>query len=451
MTAYLDQIDRLNPAVNAVVSRVETDTLLDAADASDAELAKGRYHGPMHGMPHAVKDIAATKGMLTTSGAPVFADLVPAHDAFMVERMRGAGALFIGKTNVPEFGLGSHTRNPIFGTTLNAYDQTKSAGGSSGGAAVALALHMVPLADGSDFGGSLRNPAGWNNVYGFRPSAGRVPMGPLQDVFMQQLGYEGPMARNVTDLAMLLSVIAGYDDRAPLSLEGDPLRFAAPLERDMRGVRIAWLGNLGGIPMEDGMLELCLGGIRRLEQAGCIIEEATLGVDRETIWTTFVTLRNALLAGSLGPLYADPGKRALLKPEAVWEIERGLKLSAVDFYKASMTRTQVYQAYRELFEIYDFVAMPSAQLSPFDATLQWPEEIAGVSMDSYHRWMEIVTGPTLSGCPTICVPAGFNDQGLSNGIQIMGPPRKDLSVLQIARAYEQVSASALTRLPDLLG
>jgi amidase len=451
MAAHLDWIDRVNPAVNAIVSRVDRPALLAAADDADREIAAGRYRGWMHGLPHAAKDLAATRGIRTTLGSPIFAEAMPKADEIFVERLRAAGAILIGKTNVPEFGLGSQSYNPVFGVTRNAYDQTKTAGGSSGGAAVALATRMVPVADGSDFAGSLRNPAGWNNVFGFRPTAGRVPHGPTNELFVQNIGIEGPMARTVGDLALLLSVMAGYDARTPLSLSDDPAVFTGPLDRDMKGVRIGWLGDLGGVPMAPGMLDLCLAGLRRLEVAGCAIEPVALGIDHETIWSAFVRLRQGFLAGGMAALYADPAKRALLKPEAIWEVEQGQKLSAVGLYAASVVRSRVYEAYRTAFERYDILALPSAQVFPFSADLHWPKAVAGVAMDSYHRWMEIVAGPSLAGCPTLCVPAGFGPGGLPSGIQLVGPNRQDLSVLQVGRAYEQVAGDIVGRRPALLG
>ena len=450
MNAYLGHIDRVNPQFNAIVTRVDRETLLKQADSADTDLAKGVVHGWMHGFPHAVKDLAFTKGIRTTLGSPVFENFIPTFDAIFVERLKSNGAIIIGKTNTPELGLGSQTYNAIFGVTRNAYDPSKTAGGSSGGASVSLALRMQPVADGSDFAGSLRNPAGWNNIYGLRPSVGRVPFGPTAEVFMQSIGYEGPMARNPADLVMLLSVMAGYDRRTPLSLTEPASTFAAPLNRDVAGIRIGWLGDLNGIPMETGMLDFCLGALRRLESAGCKIEPATLGVSRDVIWKSFVTLRQGFLAGALAPLYKDPAKQSLFKPEAAWEIEGGMRLSAVDLYAASIQRSAVYQAFDRLFEQFDFLALPSAQVFPFSADVHWPKEVAGVAMDSYHRWMEIVAGPSLAGLPTIAVPAGFGPGGLPSGIQVIGPSQKDFSVIQLAHAYEQVSSQATARLPGAL-
>src|SRR5690242_10140608 len=250
MSAYLDHIERLNPRVNAIVALEDGEALLARAGACDAQLARGEGTGPLHGFPFAVKDLAPVKGMRTTMGSPILKDFVPAADSIMVERLRAAGAIFIGKTNTPEFGLGSHTYNPVYGLTRNAYDPSRSAGGSSGGAAVALALRMLPVADGSDYGGSLRNPAGWNNVFGFRTSYGLVPPD-ARDAWLPSMGVLGPMARNVADLALLLSVQAGHDARAPLSMAGDGARFAGRLERDHKGKRIAWAGDCKGyLPYE---------------------------------------------------------------------------------------------------------------------------------------------------------------------------------------------------------
>src|SRR5499427_9094149 len=274
MTAYLDHIEKLNPKVNAIVALQERADLLAQAREKDAQLARGEAVGPLHGFPHAVKDLAPVKGIRMTMGSPILKDNVPAADSAMVARLRGAGAIFIGKTNTPEFGLGSNTFNPVYGITRNAYDQSRSAGGSSGGAAVALALRMLPLADGSDYGGSLRNPAGWNNVFGLRTSFGRVPADG-RDAWLPSMGVFGPMARDVRDLALLLSVQAGYDERVPLSMDANPTIFQVPLETDLKGKRVAWLGDFNGaVPYEAGVLELCRSALGVFETLGCIVEEA---------------------------------------------------------------------------------------------------------------------------------------------------------------------------------
>jgi amidase len=357
-----------------------------------------------------------------------------------VARVRECGAIIIGKSNVPEFGLGSQTYNSVFGTTTNAYDASRIAGGSSGGAAVALALRLLPVADGSDMMGSLRNPAAFNNVFGFRPSQGRVPHGPTPEVFVQQLATEGPMGRSVTDVARLLSTQAGYDPRVPLSLKDQPRNFAEGLQRDFSDVRIGWLGDYNGyLPMDDGVLSLCESALADFTALGCQVEACQADFSMERLWQTWLTHRHFLVQGSLGAAYADPHKRELLKPEAQWEVEGGLRLSAADVYKASVDRSEWYRALSELFERYDFLLLPTAQVFPFDAQQPWPRVVGGQTMDTYHRWMEVVIGPTLAGLPSISVPVGFNPAGLPMGLQIIGPAQADRAVLQLAYAHEQLT------------
>jgi amidase len=441
MQASLGRIAELNPTYNALVSLRGADELLAEADARDRELAQGRRAGWMHGFPVAVKDLADAQGLVTTMGSPATPRQPAARDALFVERMKRAGAIVIGKSNTPEFGLGSHTYNNVFGTTGNAWDASKTAGGSSGGAAVSLALRMVPVADGSDMGGSLRNPAAWNNVVGFRPSRGRVPAVPAEDVFYQQLATEGPMGRTVDDVARLLATMAGWDDRAPLALRdvlpspdaADPIACAP-------GKRIAWLGGIWpDLPLEPGVKELCETALRHFEQLGCSVEPCTLDFPRERNWSTWLRLRQFLVGGKLAALYANPATRAQMKPEAIWEVEQSHSLDAAALYQASAARTALYQVFRELFTRFDYVIAPAAQVFPFDARLHWPKAIAGVAMDTYHRWMEIVTPFTLAGLPVVSMPVGFNAQGLPMGMQIAGPAQADLSVLAIARDYEKAS------------
>lgn len=452
MKAYLSHIGQVNPQVNAIVSLQEEDDLLRQADARDEELRQGICQGVLHGVPQAVKDLALTKGIRTTMASPIFKDYVPTEDAIIVERVKASGAIIIGKTNTPEFGLGSQTFNNVFGVTRNAYDQRMAAGGSSGGAAVALALRMLPVADGSDMMGSLRNPAAFNNVYGFRPSLGRVPRGPAGEVFYQQFSVEGPMGRTVQDLALLLSIQAGYDERDPISLQNDPDVFTLPLEHDMRGRTIGWLGDLGGyLPMEDGILELGRQALNKCEDIGCHVDECKLGFAPERLWDTWLTMRAFLVAGKQRPLYQDPDKRAMMKPEAVWEVERGMQLSAADVYGAAEVRTAWYKAVCELFRRYDYLAMPAAQVFPFPAEIHWPRSIGNCTMDTYHRWMECVIPASLVGVPAISMPAGFGSQGLPTGIQIIGRPQGDLDVLRLARAYEQATGWVQTYIPPLLG
>jgi amidase len=450
MTAFLDHIERLNPKVNAIVAIEDRAGLLKQAAERDEQLARGQSAGLLHGFPHAVKDLQAVKGIRSTQGSPIFKDFIPAADSLMVERLRKAGAIIIGKTNTPEFGLGSHTYNPVYGITRNAYDQSRSAGGSSGGAAVALALRMLPLADGSDYGGSLRNPAGWNNVVGFRCSIGRVP-NDARDVWLPSIGVAGPMARNVPDLALLLSVQGGYDPRLPLSMDGDSAVFKAPLEKDFKGKRIAWAGDFkGSTPYEPGVLEVCKTALKTFETLGCAVEEAEPDYPLDDVWRAVLRIRGWQQGGNLVALYNDPAKRALLKPEALYEIETGMKLSAYDVTAASVVRSEWYQVVRRFFERYDFFIVPTAQVFPFDAEIDWPREIAGQRMETYHEWMKAMLLVSMAGCPALAVPAGFGDRNLPIGIQIIAPNHREMDCLQLGYAYTTAANWTNTRLPPLL-
>jgi amidase len=449
MATFLDHIELTNPKVNAIVSLQPRDALLKQASERDTQLARGEYLGWMHGFPHAVKDLAPTKGIRTTWGSSLL-DTVPQQDAIFVERLKQNGAVLIGKTNVPEFGFGSQSYNQVFGTTLNAYDQSKTAGGSSGGAACALALRMLPVADGSDAMGSLRNPAAYNNVIGFRPSYGGVPSAE-QELFLGQLIAAGPMGRNISDVAMLLSVMAGPDARAPLSIEQAPALFTHALQRSFKGTHLGWLGNLGGhLQIEGGIVELCQNAMKAFESVGCTVEEARIDFPPERMWDTWLKLRHWLNAGNLMHLYKDPAKREKMKPEAVWEVEGGMKLSAVDVYEASTARSDFYRAVSKLFATYDFLLLPSAQVFAFDAAMHWPSSINGVTMDTYHRWMEVVVPASLCALPVINVPIGFSEDRLPMGLQVIGKHHADFSLLQIAYAYEQVSQRWTSNLPPLL-
>ena len=438
VTAFLDRIQQANGAVGAFVSLRERGDILAEAATLDGRLADGETPGPLFGLPIAVKDLALTKGVRTTFGSRIFADFVPDRDELFVERMRKAGAIIIGKTNVPEFGFGSQSYNAVFGTTRNAHDPRLTAGGSSGGAASALALHMLPIADGSDFCGSLRNPAGWHHIFSLRPSPGRVAAGPAPELFLSQMGVVGPMGRSVSDVALLMSAMAGYDPRSPLSLAGD---FAWSPEGRPRGRvwRIAWLGDLGGhLPTEQGVLDICEKALARAGQGPFRVESFALDFDYEALWRGFVTLRHATGGAALKVLYDDPAKRALMKPETCWEIEGSLGLTIDRIHAASMMRTSWYNAVIALFDRYDLLVLPTAQVFAFDAETYWPGEIAGRRMDSYHRWMEVASYATLAGCPTATVPAGFDESGRAMGLQLIGRPRADAEVLSAAADYEEV-------------
>ena len=448
MQAYLARIAAVNPIHNAIVSLRDGDDLLREADARDAELVRGASAaGPigwMHGMPQAIKDMALTNGLRTTFGSPLLREFIPHEDGLMVQRMKAAGCIVIGKSNTPEFGLGSHTYNEVFGVTRNAFDPTKSAGGSSGGAAVALATRMLPVADGSDFMGSLRNPAGWNNVFGLRPSQGRVPLFPAADVWVTQLGTEGPMGRTVEDVARLLDVQAGPDPRVPLSL-GPHASFAEGL-RVVDGARatIGWLGDLRGyLAVEPGILDVCEQALHRLQGVGCAVEPTTLGHPPEAVWQAWLVWRRWLVAARIAPHLANPAHRASIKPEALWEHDQAAGLTGAQVLQASAQRSAFYQHLLRLFERFDVLALPSAQVWPFDAGLRWPTHIGGREMDTYHRWMEVVIYATFAGLPCISVPAGFSAAGLPMGLQLIGKPQGELALLQLAQVYEQVALDVL--------
>ncbi len=448
MQAYLARIGQLNPQFNALVSMLPEQQCLALADAADQALASGHSQGWLHGIPQAIKDLSPVAGMVTTNGSPLLRDVKPTQDAIMVERMRRDGAIIIGRTNVPEFGLGSHTFNSVFGATANAYQPTRTAGGSSGGAAVALALHLLPVADGSDFMGSLRNPASWNNVYGLRPSQGLVPFWPRGDAWIAQMGIEGPMARTLPDLARLLQTQAGYDPRVPLSVNANANYLEAlqhPLQlsgQTNRPLRIGWLGDLNGyLAVEPGITAVCQAALARAEQAHPNLlrcEQATANFSPDSVWQTWLTWRALLVASRLSPLLANENHRAQMKPEAIWECDSANGMSAEQVIQASAQRTQFYDRMLALFEQYDCLALPACQCWPFLIDGRWPKQIAGRSMDTYHRWMECVIYATMAGLPAMSVPAGFggSDGVMPMGIQLIGKPRGDAQLMQIASLFQ---------------
>ncbi|MBS3647659.1 amidase [Pseudaminobacter sp. 19-2017] len=435
MAAFLDRIERLNPAINAIVSLRPRDELMAEAQAADAAPRRG----PLHGFPFAIKDLVETAGIRTTHGSPLFADHVPTSDDLLAARIRAAGAILIGKTNTPEFGLGSHSYNPVHGVTRNPYDLSKTAGGSSGGAAAALATKLVPLADGSDTMGSLRNPAAFCNVYGFRPSYGRIARDAVGDLFLNQISMDGPMARSIRDLAMLMDVIAGPAEHDPHGLPSHP-SFLALLDEPSGARRIGWIGDWAGhFAIEKEVLELCEGALGVFEDAGIVVEHVTPPFDPQRMWHAWLTLRSFANAASKRHLYEDPSSRALLKPELVYEIESGLAVSAMEVHEASVVRSEWFSAAAKLFEDYDALVLPSAQLLPFDAELRWPESVAGRRMTTYHQWMEVVVPASIAGLPALNVPVGFSKAGLPMGMQLIGPRSADAAVLQLGDVYHQVT------------
>ena len=451
MQAYLDRIEAQNSTYNAIINLLDRPTLISLAKEKDLQLSRGEPVGWMHGMPIAIKDLALTAGIKSTMGSRLLKDFVPSVDSLMVERIKNAGAIVIGKTNTPEFGLGSHTFNDLYGTTANAFDPSKSAGGSRGGAAVALALKMLPIADGSDFMGSLRNPAGWNNIFGMRPSHGRVPMYPAADVYLSTMGTEGPMARNVPDLAALLEIQSGPDPRTPYALQGGKdelqnlphlIQNNPTLQPNCNYIRVGWLADLNGyLPMESGVLEVCNKSLDRFERESKIIRVEAIAprFDPRRIWQAWLTWRSTLIGARLKPYLSKPDNKELLKPEALWEFEQSLGVDAQALSQASAERTAFYQHMLEHFEHHDVLALPVSQVWPFDKTWRWPKQITTsrgtVAMDTYHRWMEVVIYATFAGLPCISVPAGFNDQGLPMGLQLIGKPQGDIELLKIANLF----------------
>ena len=431
--AHLAQIERVNASVNAIVTLTAERALAEAAD-KDAALSRGVAPGPLFGLPIAHKDLLATRGIRTTYGSPIYQDHVPDVDAIVVERVRAAGAVTIGKTNTPEFGAGSQTFNPVFGRTVNPYDVTKTCGGSSGGAAVALACGMVPIADGSDLGGSLRNPASFCNVVGLRPSLGRVPVWPAESAWLG-LSVQGPMARTVEDVALLLSVIAGPDPRAPHAVAESGERFRAALDRDVRGVRVAWSADLGGLPIDRRVATVLRAQRATFTALGCAVEDAE--PDLHDAREIFQAWRAWSFSLKYGPLLAE--HRHEMKDTVVWNIEQGLKLTGPELAAAEAKRTELYHRMRVFMERYEFLVLPVTQVPPFDVTQPYVTEINGEPLSTYIDWMRACSDITVTGHPAISVPCGFTDEGLPVGLQIVGRFRDEWGVLQLAHAFEQAT------------
>jgi amidase len=428
--AYLARIAEINPRVNAIVTLV-ADRAMERAAAADEAQARGEAAGPLHGLPIAHKDLQPTRGIRTTFGSPIYRDFVPDEDSLLVERVRGAGAITIGKTNTPEFGAGSQTFNPVFGATLNPFDRTKTCGGSSGGAAVALACDMLPLADGSDMGGSLRNPASFCGVVGLRTSPGRVPVWPSMAAW-SPLSVDGPMGRSVEDVALLLSAIAGPDHRSPIALAEPGAAFSAPLDRDFKGVRVAWWRDLGGLPVDPRVRSVVDPQRRIFETLGCIVDDAEprfAGFD-----TVFKTLR--ALAFLTGVAERVRGRHDQVKDTILWELERAERLTPAEIARAETIRTELYHRMRRFTDTYEFFVLPAAQVPPFDVNQPYVTEIDGVAMETYIDWMKSCYYISVVGNPAISVPAGFTPEGLPVGLQIVARHRDDWGLLQIAYAFE---------------
>jgi len=434
MQAHLKQIEKVNPKVNAIVT-LTADSALAAARAADAKQARGEFLGPLHGLPIAHKDLFLTKGIRTTMGSTIFKDQVPERSMLVVDRSWDAGAICVGKTNTPEFGAGSQTFNKVFGATRNPYDLSKTCGGSSGGAGVVLATGMVPLADGSDLGASLRNPGNFCNVVGLRPSPGRVPTWPTKHLW-GTLSVEGPMARTVEDTALLLSVQAGPDDRVPISLMEPGASFAGSLKRDFKGVRIGFSPGFGGqIPVDKRVEKVISAQDKVFESLGCVLEDAV--PDFSGAHEVFLTLRGHLFELNNGA-YLD-NHRDQLKETVIWNIEAGRKLTASDIARADIERARIFERVAKYFETHEYLVTVVNQVPPFPVDQEYVSEINGEKLPTYLDWMKSCYYITITGHPAISVPAGFTDDGLPVGIQIVGRRNADFSVLQLAYAFEQAT------------
>ena len=442
MEAHLAQIEKVNPQVNAIVTLVP-ELALEQARKADEKLAQGGKLGPLHGLPVAHKDLVPTKGIRTTFGSPIFQDFVPEEDALLVERIRNAGGISLGKTNTPEFGAGSQTFNQVFGVTKNPYDLSKTCGGSSGGAAVSVACRMLPFADGSDLGGSLRNPTNFCNVVGFRPSVGRVPSWP-NEAGWNSFAVDGPIARTVEDCALLLSVLAGPDARSPICLPESGAVFQQSLERNLKGIRIAWSADLGGLPVDSRVTETLEAQREVFEDLGCIVEEGFPDfTDADEIFKTFRAWYFELKLASLLPEH-----REKMKETVIWNIESGMKLSGPELGRAEVKRTALFHRVREFMQNYDFLALPVSQVPPFPLEQEYVSEINGMKMETYLDWMRSCYYITVTGQPAISVPSGFTDDGLPVGLQLVGRPQDDLGVLQLAHAFEKATGF-YKQVPDL--
>jgi amidase len=432
--AHLERIDRLNPGLNAIVT-LDAEGARAAADAADAVLAAGGDVGPLHGLPVAHKDTHATGGMRTTWGSPLHVDTVPAHDELVVARLKAAGAIRIGKTNVPEFAAGSHTFNPVFGVTHNPYRHGLSAGGSSGGAAAALASGLVPLAEGSDMGGSLRNPAAFCNVVGLRPTPGRVPTWPAA-MGWSQLSVQGPMGRTVADVALQLSALAGPDPRVPISLEEPGSLFSPALLSSLAGLRVAWAPDLGGrVTVDPAITAVLASSLGVFADLGAHVDEDC--PDLSGADEVFGTLRAWLFESTFGEISRrSPDK---VKESIRWNAELGAQLTGADLARAEQLHTRLYERVVAFFDRYDVLLAPTTQVLPFPVELEYPTEIAGVHQENYLEWMRSCTVISATGCPALSVPGGFTADGLPVGLQIIGRPRADRTVLEVGHAFEQAT------------
>ncbi len=430
MRATLSRINAVNGAVNAIVSLRDREALMGEARLADAMAPVGW----LHGIPFAVKDLVAVRGVRSTSGSPLFANLVPKADDGLARRLRAAGAIIIGKTNVPAFGLGSHSSNPIFGVTKTPYGLDRTAGGSSGGAGAALAARIVSVADGSDMMGSLRNPAAWNNVYGFRPTTGIVPTDAGENVFQHQLSTNGPMARSVADMEALLTTLTDGGYRGGANPKSAP--------------RIGWLADWGGAyPMETGVLDLAESAIATMTDLGWKVEPVAPPVAADVLWESWTALRSFAVMLNLGSHWRGPATRAILNPQALWEVEQGFAQTGDRVQRAAEIRLDWLRRLEDMFTRYDALMLPSTQCWPFPSDWDWPRTIGDTEMDTYHRWMECVVPASLAGAPALAIPAGFGAAGLPGGVQLIGPRGGDAALMALGRVWHDATGWPQVRPP----
>ncbi len=440
LEACLTRIEAVNPAVNAMVT-LDEEGARSAARAAEAAIMRGDRLGPLHGLPLAIKDTQDVGGMRTTYGSPLFANHVPAGDAGSVARLRAAGAVIIGKTNTPEWAAGGNTRNPVHGATGNPFDPMKSAAGSSGGSAVALACGMVPLASGSDTGGSLRNPAGFSGIVGMRPSYGLVASEKRVHGW-SALSTDGPMARTVSDTALMLSVMASDDGRDPLAytLPGEPVRggsqrWSVP-EVDLKTLRLAFTEDFGFAPTEQHIRRVFRSRVAALAPVFASVEEASpdcTGAD-----DAFAVLRASLFLSMFEKTYRE--QPHMLGANLKANVEEGLGYSLSDYARAAAAQTRIYRSYQSFFAHYDVLISPTITLSPRPWSEPYPLEIDGVATRSYFHWLALAYAVTLAGHPAISLPLGVDEAGMPFGLQIVGPRGGDARLLGIAKALEAAFA-----------
>lgn len=442
VTAFLDRIDEVDGKINAITTKVPREEALAAAAAADRAVAAGAELGPLHGLPIAVKDLMDVAGLPTTHGATPFADAPPAaRDSLLAERLRAAGVVFLGKTNTPEVGLGTTTYNGIFGPTRNPWAPAMNAGGSSGGAAAAVAAGMLPLADGSDSGGSIRYPAAFCNLIGLRPSPGRIPSGRAGDAWSPH-GVVGPIARSARDAGLMLSALAGADRRAPLAIDEDPAPFADVLPADLAGLRIAWSPSGGGLPVEPEVTGTLAATLELLGAHGAVIEETDpyLFDQADECWRIVEMLGFLESCGEMVARHGPAVRRDLVR-----NVKEGRGLSAEEIVRGFALRTEIFRATARLLSQYDVLALPATPVVSVRAATTWPTEVAGTHFDRYFLWQRLACRVTVTGHPAASVPGGFSAAGLPVGLQLVGPHRGDLRLLRIAAAIEEATGYSRRR------